>query len=567
MNRIIKTYPVEARKGQLYPTIDVRAVDEGKVTALVSVWDVVDFQQDRVRRGAFKNSLERWRASGDPIPVLVDHDWSLAGHVGYVDPNNVEEVEEGLLARDIMFDLDHPAGARVFQLIKSRRIREWSFAYDTIREKRLPDGSNELLELDLLEITSTIRGANPHTMTLSAKALLSATDTEAKKHEAKRLINVVAYRVKNTVPGLLEDVGKAALAVVDDENAGVSDVHDAVSAVVSRYVTLQKYAAEDAAVARKWGSYSATRAVEELVAETSAKGQGRHESVSFTETNAILVREHLLQRHPAVNAVQLDSTGIDDLNRLHRLAHGGGVPDRGKSGINQATFALIDAVDELERDLRGEKSRSASPDAKVRGPYSVKSIQDEVRATKQREDADRERFESENLALMKTGKIDWAAADDYDRRRAAAEKQELERKWQERLLEADRRLASEQIAREEAMKHGTPFSTWTNNGPPQIVEERHIERVEPRITVIPREDEGETVRVPLRDDVPLRLNPTPEPEPLASADDEPSETFRAPIGGIVEQIPTVANGEGTVYRMPTSNVDDVDATLREDELK
>jgi Caudovirus prohead serine protease len=54
-------------------------------------------------------------------------------------------------------------------LLKSRRVRQWSFAYDVIKERTADDGVNELIELDLIEIGPTLKGANPMTDTIDVK--------------------------------------------------------------------------------------------------------------------------------------------------------------------------------------------------------------------------------------------------------------------------------------------------------------------------------------------------------------------------------------------------------------
>jgi HK97 family phage prohead protease len=129
---------------------------------LVSVFDNVDLVGDRVVKGAFSKSLQRWRRSGDPIPVILNHDWgNLDAHIGAADANDVYETDEGLRVSGTI-DLDDPFASKVYRLLKQRRIKEFSFAYDVKRERRAKEGVNELLELDIIEIGPTLNGVNGH---------------------------------------------------------------------------------------------------------------------------------------------------------------------------------------------------------------------------------------------------------------------------------------------------------------------------------------------------------------------------------------------------------------------
>ncbi len=169
-----------------FPITSVKADDgeAGTFEAIVSVFGNVDYAGDRILEGAFANSLERWKASGDPIPVIWSHQWhDPAAYIGSVDPSNIEELpagsddlpdsirEFGGLRIKADLDTDDPNGAKVAKLLKSRVVREFSFAYDVIDEaKNEDDNINELLEIDLIEVGPTLKGANPLTELVGAKA-------------------------------------------------------------------------------------------------------------------------------------------------------------------------------------------------------------------------------------------------------------------------------------------------------------------------------------------------------------------------------------------------------------
>lgn len=154
----------------------------GTFEAIVSVFNNVDLAGDRILPGAFEASIERWKASGDPVPVIFSHQWdNLDAHVGEVDPEDMEELAAGdeRLPSSIRnlgglyvkgrLHLDEDFASRLARRMRSRAIREFSFAYDVFDE-RANGGVNELVELDVIEVGPTLKGANPLTALLEAKS-------------------------------------------------------------------------------------------------------------------------------------------------------------------------------------------------------------------------------------------------------------------------------------------------------------------------------------------------------------------------------------------------------------
>jgi HK97 family phage prohead protease len=142
---------------------------KGRFEALVSVFGNVDLQGDRVVKGAFAKSLEKWQESGDPIPIVWSHEWANPfAHIGSADPKEAEETDDGLKIVGTL-DMDDPFAAKVYSLLKQRRVKEFSFAYDIIEEQEAEDKANELKVLDLIEAGPTLKGANPETQLLGVK--------------------------------------------------------------------------------------------------------------------------------------------------------------------------------------------------------------------------------------------------------------------------------------------------------------------------------------------------------------------------------------------------------------
>jgi HK97 family phage prohead protease len=165
-----KAYPAK------FATLDEK---EGRVEALVSIFGNVDLVGDRVVKGAFSKSIQKWKASNDPVPAILSHDWGDPWkHIGVVD--SLEETDEGLRAVYTLDIDDNPLAKQVYKLMKRRSLKEHSFAYDVKREKNAKDGANELLELDIIEIGPTLKGVNPSTEVLAVKAVVESQEREAK---------------------------------------------------------------------------------------------------------------------------------------------------------------------------------------------------------------------------------------------------------------------------------------------------------------------------------------------------------------------------------------------------
>ncbi len=148
--------------------------EDGVFEAIVAAYNV-DSVGDKIVPGAFADTLAEWKASGDPIPVLwshMSHDPDY--HIGYVE--DAEEREEGLWVR-ARIDLDEPKAGKIYRLLKGRRVRQFSFAYDIqeggwINKTSDEDGDEsyyELRKLTLYEVGPTLIGANQDTELLTVK--------------------------------------------------------------------------------------------------------------------------------------------------------------------------------------------------------------------------------------------------------------------------------------------------------------------------------------------------------------------------------------------------------------
>src|SRR5690606_38710057 len=107
----------------------------------------------------------------DPIPVVWSHKSDDPNyHIGYV--LEAEERPEGLWVK-AKIDTDAPTAAQVYRLLKGRRIRQYSFAYDVLKSVPAPKDDSgaqkELHGLKVYEVGPTMIGANQRTNLLAVK--------------------------------------------------------------------------------------------------------------------------------------------------------------------------------------------------------------------------------------------------------------------------------------------------------------------------------------------------------------------------------------------------------------
>jgi HK97 family phage prohead protease len=163
-------------------TIDVivKAVDdgaEGRFTAYASVFDNIDSYGDMVIAGAFADSLAEYAAAGAPIPLYWRHRMDDP-FMNLGEATGVED-DHGLLV-DCQLDLETAAGKQTHKLLKSKRVRQMSFAYDVLEgawvDRKAEDGGSyyELRKLRLHEVSIVPVGANQETEILAVKAALDA---------------------------------------------------------------------------------------------------------------------------------------------------------------------------------------------------------------------------------------------------------------------------------------------------------------------------------------------------------------------------------------------------------
>lgn len=218
--------------------------DDGVFEAIVAAYNV-DSVGDKIVPGAFADTLDEWKSSGNPIPVLwshMSHDPDY--HIGEV--LEAEERDEGLWVK-ARIDLDAPKAAQVYKLLKGRRVTSFSFAYDVLdggpaKSKDDEEGEGgedafELRKLRLYEVGPTLIGANQATELLDVKSAdvplvrvavegTSGKDTEAIRKavadamaEAEKAGRTLSAKNEQRV----KDIARLAKELLESVSSGETD--------------------------------------------------------------------------------------------------------------------------------------------------------------------------------------------------------------------------------------------------------------------------------------------------------------------------------------------------------
>lgn len=201
----------------------------GLFAALVSVFGNVDRNGDRVLRGAFKDTLERWKARGKPIPVIFSHDHNdPASYIGSINPEDVKETEKGLVVAGKLDVETNPKAAKVWELLKDGRIDQWSFSYQAVRERIAKDLARELLAVDLFEVGPTLVGANGDTRTLAVKSIQVPEVAQQLEAFEAQVDDLVEAKIGRVLSSKTEERVRDAISKLEDvlSQLGIEE-HDA----------------------------------------------------------------------------------------------------------------------------------------------------------------------------------------------------------------------------------------------------------------------------------------------------------------------------------------------------
>jgi HK97 family phage prohead protease len=142
--------------------------DLGEFATIAATYDV-DRVKDRIRYGAFKKTIERWRASGKNVPLHWNHSGDAKNIIGSVEPFSMREIAGAGLYLKGNLDLEDSEVARdVWRSMRANTVG-LSFGYLVLESHKRAE-YNDLTELDLFEISITPNPANPNTRILEMKS-------------------------------------------------------------------------------------------------------------------------------------------------------------------------------------------------------------------------------------------------------------------------------------------------------------------------------------------------------------------------------------------------------------
>jgi HK97 family phage prohead protease len=190
----------------------------GEFIALAAVFDNIDSYGDRIIKGAFAETLEQWASSGDPIPVIWQHNWADPNaHIGYV--LEATETDEGLLYRGKLDIEDNAFALQVYRLMKGRRVTQQSFGFDVIDGRSVTEEGRDVFEITrvhLYEVGPCLVGVNQATNLLEIKSAPAGSTSSAPASAAAATSGQAASSASESTsvsPGSVPDPSPASKGI------------------------------------------------------------------------------------------------------------------------------------------------------------------------------------------------------------------------------------------------------------------------------------------------------------------------------------------------------------------
>lgn len=150
--------------------LNIKAVQEdGFFSGYGAVFGNLDWYNDIILPGAFKNTLAKWNEKGKFPPVLWNH--SSNEPIGVY--TKLVEDERGLYVEGKLLVDDVPKAKSTHALLKAGAIDGLSIGYRTVKSSYNENTDiRELIELDLGEISIVTTPANEKSTVISVKSKL-----------------------------------------------------------------------------------------------------------------------------------------------------------------------------------------------------------------------------------------------------------------------------------------------------------------------------------------------------------------------------------------------------------
>lgn len=143
---------------------------DGRFAGYASVFDVVDNQRDRVKRGAFSRSLA---LRNNPVQLLWQHLWEHP--IGVIE--RIFEDARGLYIEGRLL-MDVEKAREAYALLKAGALKGLSIGYQSKQSRRDPDtGVRDLLEVELWEVSIVTLPANAEANVTVVKQGVPAAQT------------------------------------------------------------------------------------------------------------------------------------------------------------------------------------------------------------------------------------------------------------------------------------------------------------------------------------------------------------------------------------------------------
>lgn len=205
--------------------------DSGRFTATVSTFNGIDSVGDRILPGAYKDTIASLEASGDPLPIILAHQWAdVMAHVGYAHADDIRETEKGLEVTGTLDIGDNPVAKQVHKLLKERRLKEFSIGYRVPAggETKADDGVNEISRIELFECGPCLKGVDPRTELHAVKAALAEQEPRS-EDELKRASDAIRRdRVRAEIPATKSDPAPNPVEVLQASVAAAQERADVI---------------------------------------------------------------------------------------------------------------------------------------------------------------------------------------------------------------------------------------------------------------------------------------------------------------------------------------------------
>ena len=149
----------------------------GIIEGCANVYGIVDSQHDRIKKGAFNQSVKNHIDSKKLIPMLVEHDYGRV--IGGFDPTMIKDTDKGLYVVG-KIDLNVQAGREMYSLIKNGIVDSFSVGgYAEMDDVKINNnGVVDIEKYTLREISITPRPSNVESKIESVKNDNSVVDID-----------------------------------------------------------------------------------------------------------------------------------------------------------------------------------------------------------------------------------------------------------------------------------------------------------------------------------------------------------------------------------------------------